>query len=257
MSTAILIDGGFFVKRFRKIEPANAYDAKRADEQLWRWSMAHLKQGKPPKSRELYRIFFYDCAPLQKQMRNPISKKAVNYAKSDEALFRLDLHQRLLCRRKLALRLGHLSSMTEWTIKPRVISELLSGKRTFDTLTDDDVIPSVKQKGVDMKIAVDISTLAMKRQVDQIILIAGDADFVPAAKLARREGIDFVLDPMWLNIPPGLHEHIDGKRSTCPHPNPLPKAVTAAPETESSEPNAGEEQVAQKDALLSPPSNID
>jgi uncharacterized LabA/DUF88 family protein len=28
--------------------------------------------------------------------------------------------------------------------------------------------------------------------VDQIVL---DADFVPAAKLARREGNDFVLDP--------------------------------------------------------------
>ncbi len=28
-------------------------------------------------------------------------------------------------------------------------------------------------------------------QIDQIILIAGDSDFVPAAKLARREGIDF------------------------------------------------------------------
>jgi uncharacterized LabA/DUF88 family protein len=60
--------------------------------------------------------------------------------------------------------------------------------------------------------------LVLKRQVDQIVLIAGDADFVPAAKLARREGVDFVLDPMWLQVPEGLHEHIDGKRSTCPRP---------------------------------------
>ena len=47
------------------------------------------------------------------------------------------------------------------------------------------------------------------------------ADFVPAAKLARREGIDFVLDPMWRQVPPGLNEHIDGLRSTCPRPKPL------------------------------------
>ncbi|EZP42896.1 hypothetical protein BW38_03759 [Stenotrophomonas sp. RIT309] len=48
--------------------------------------------------------------------------------------------------------------------------------------------------------------------------MAGDADFVPAAKLARREGVDFVLDPMWSSIPKGLMEHIDGVRSTCPRP---------------------------------------
>ncbi|WP_255674177.1 NYN domain-containing protein [Cupriavidus sp. UGS-1] len=65
-------------------------------------------------------------------------------------------------------------------------------------------------------IGVDVSSLAFKKQVDQIVLIAGDADFVPAAKQARREGIDFILDPMWQRIPPNLNEHIDGLRSTCP-----------------------------------------
>lgn len=50
-------------------------------------------------------------------------------------------------------------------------------------------------------------------QVDQIILISGDRDSVPAAKLARREGIDFILDPLWASIKPNLHEHIDGLRS--------------------------------------------
>ena len=43
-----------------------------------------------------------------------------------------------------------------------------------------------------------------------MILIAGDSDFVPAAKLARREGIDFVLDPMGAAIHEELSEHIDG-----------------------------------------------
>ena len=65
---------------------------------------------------------------------------------------------------------------------------------------------------------LDIASLAFKRQVDQIVLIAGDSDFVPAAKLARREGIDFILDPMWQPIHEDLHEHIDGLRSTCPQP---------------------------------------
>ena len=69
-----------------------------------------------------------------------------------------------------------------------------------------------------MRIGVDVASLSFKKQVDQIVLVAGDADFVPAAKMARREGIDFILDPMWQIIPEGLMEHIDGLRSTCPKP---------------------------------------
>ena len=36
---------------------------------------------------------------------------------------------------------------------------------------------------------------------------------MPAAKLARREGIDFILDPMMAPIKADLFEHIDGMRS--------------------------------------------
>ena len=68
-----------------------------------------------------------------------------------------------------------------------------------------------------MKVGVDIASLAYKKQVEQIVLIAGDGDFVPAAKLARREGIDFVLDPLDAPIKEELFEHIDGKRS-CGNP---------------------------------------
>jgi len=64
-----------------------------------------------------------------------------------------------------------------------------------------------------MRIGLDIASMAFKKQVNQIILVAGDSDFVPAAKLARREGIDFILDPMWATIRDDLHEHIDGLRS--------------------------------------------
>jgi len=65
-----------------------------------------------------------------------------------------------------------------------------------------------------MKLGLDIATLAYKEQVERIVLIAGDSDFVPAAKLARREGIEFILDPMWKVIRSDLREHIDGLRST-------------------------------------------
>lgn len=71
----------------------------------------------------------------------------------------------------------------------------------------------MQQKDVDMKIGIDIASLAYKHLVDQIILISGDSDFTPAAKLARQEGIDFILDPMGHTINSSLLEHIDSLRS--------------------------------------------
>ncbi|MCD7742207.1 MAG: NYN domain-containing protein [Ruminococcus sp.] len=76
---------------------------------------------------------------------------------------------------------------------------------------------NIEQKGVDMRIGVDISSLAFKKQVDQIILVSGDSDFVPAAKQARREGIDFLLCPMGNPVKDDLHEHIDGNISREPY----------------------------------------
>jgi uncharacterized LabA/DUF88 family protein len=115
--------------------------------------------------------------------------------------------------RKVALRLGHLSDGNSWVINPSKTKELLQQKIKISDLTDKDVTYLVRQKGVDMKIGLDISTLAYKKLVNQIILVVGDSDFVPAAKLARREGIGFILDPMWNPINPDLHEHIDGLMS--------------------------------------------
>lgn len=222
MPTAILIDGAYFVKRFRSLEPHNMHDAVRAADCAFRWAVAHLREPGAQaggKRRDLYRIFFYDCPPLEKKMHNPITQKSVDFSKSPEALFRYALHEQLRAKRKVALRLGHLSNDTPWTIKPQVIDDLLKRRVKFEALTEADVMPNARQKGVDMRIGIDIASLSLKRQVDQIVLVAGDADFVPAAKLARREGVDFVLDPMWQAIPAGLHEHIDGLRSTCPRAN--------------------------------------
>src|SRR6218665_606630 len=182
---------------------------------------AHEENG--GSTRCIALIFFSDCPPLLKKLHNPLTGKVVDFSKTDEARFRTELHGRLRCKRKLALRMGHLSGDTPWTLVPSAIQGLLKKKRKFEELTEGDLLPNVRQKGVDMRILIDIASLAFKRQVDQIVLVAGDADFVPAAKLARREGIDFILDPMWRSVDPSLNEHIDGLRSTCARP--VPKVV--------------------------------
>lgn len=219
MPTAILVDGSYFIKRYRKVaSPANHYDPKNVVRDLFTWCLKHL-DDKDMGRREPYRIFFYDCPPLTKKAHNPISKQALDFSKTPEASFRLELHSQLRKQRKVALRLGRLSDHAHWAIKPEVTKDLLSGKASVAGLSPNDVHYDVRQKGVDMRIGLDIASLAYKQQVDQVVLIAGDSDFVPAAKLARREGIDFILDPMWQPIPEDLHEHIDGLRSTCPPPS--------------------------------------
>jgi uncharacterized LabA/DUF88 family protein len=227
MPTAILVDGVYFVKRYRAIVPSSqGHDPRMAAKSLFRWALQHL-EDKDSGRRQLYRIFFYDCLPLLKRAHHPITGKAVDFSKTAEARFRLQLHGELTRLRKVALRMGRLAGHGAWTLKPPLMQDLLSGKLSIGELTEGDVTYEVRQKGVDMRIGLDIASLTFKRQVDQIILIAGDSDFVPAAKLARREGIDFILNAMWAPIPNDLYEHIDGLRSTCPKPPSKAGAATA------------------------------
>lgn len=175
------------------------------------YTIAHRHVGK---ENTLYRIFYYDCHPFDKKMQNPITHRTVDFKKSDEYAFRSSLIEALKRKRKVALRLGELKDNKNWGIYPRKVKELLKGSIQISDLTENDVFVELRQKGIDMKIGVDIASLALKRFVDRIVLISGDADFVPAAKLARREGIDFILDPMGANVEPALFEHIDGLESS-------------------------------------------
>ena len=118
----------------------------------------------------------------------------------------------------MALRLGVLADKRRWIIKPSVTKALLKGKKRIEDLQENDVQYDLSQKMVDIKIGLDIASISLKRQVEQIVLISGDSDFVPASKLARREGIDFILDPMWNPIKPHLFEHIDGLISRIKRP---------------------------------------
>jgi len=56
-----------------------------------------------------------------------------------------------------------------------------------------------------------------KKQVEKIILITADSDFIPAIKMARKEGIIIQLDPMQNEyIKQELLEHLDILASVFP-----------------------------------------
>lgn len=221
MKTAILVDGGFFKKRIETIY--GHLDPEALAGRLLSQCYCHIKH-QSKSHPELYRIFYYDCPPLDKKVTHPLTHEMIDYSKKDsykEASAFLDI---LKQKRKVALRLGKLSGDgSNFIIPSKIVKKLCSGELSFDNLKANQFKLDVRQKGVDMRIGVDIASLAYKHQVDQIILIAGDSDFVPAAKIARREGIDFILDPMWNQVSPDLMEHIDGLYSECDKPSALKK----------------------------------
>ena len=53
--------------------------------------------------------------------------------------------------------------------------------------------PDFKQKGVDMKVGLDMAWMATKKIIEKIVLIAGDSDFISPIKFVRKEGLQVYL----------------------------------------------------------------
>lgn len=208
--TAILVDGAYYRERAETL--AGYKEPKDRADELERYCLDLLHDKY--ENRFLHRIFYYDCPPSKKNVFHPLLRRTINLGKSDTCKWMETFLDELKSKRKFALRLGRLSDTNlNYNLKPTSTKKLLSGKKKIEDLSKKDFKLNITQKGVDMRIGVDITTLAFTKQVNQIILIAGDSDFVPAAKQARREGIDFILNPMENHIAEDLHEHIDGIRS--------------------------------------------
>ena len=224
MKTAILVDGGFYRRR------ADMLFGKKTSseriEELINYCKKHISSDDIDLNDErLYRIFYYDCPPMDKKVYHPFLKTNINFKETDLYIWMSEFIDQLKKQRKIAVRLGKLAdSQAHYSLRPKAVRNLCDGRTQFSELTEKDFCIDVDQKGVDMKIGIDIASLAYKKQVDQIVLISGDSDFVPAAKLARREGIDFILDSMQANVKPELHEHIDGLITYAP--NFIAKEVT-------------------------------
>ena len=199
--------------------------------------------------------FARNCRQIRQAQQ---SKPRNEFAKSALALDRQALFEQLRKERKLALRLGKVNRDHDWALSPRLTKaalktrqqlaplqglverlqqatnteqplqlhlsvdqaqQLLAAHDFWQSIQTNDVALGLRQKGVDMRIAIDIASLTLKQQVSTIVLVAGDSDFVPAAKLARREGMEFILDPLWQNVNVDLFEHIDALQSGLVRPS--------------------------------------
>ena len=217
-----MVDGGFYRKMAKK-HFGEKSPVERAQE-LFSYCKRHLKQvdhytkdesgNKQYHYSDLYRIFYYDCPPVEKNVFHPLTQKTICFKKHPTYVWMYDFLKELKTKRKFALRLGFLAADAAiYTLNADVTKKIFNRSLKIEDVQEEDFSLSLIQKGVDMKIGLDIASLSYKKLVDQIVLISGDSDFVPAAKLARLEGIDFILDPMGHPINDALQEHIDGLRS--------------------------------------------
>lgn len=265
---AILIDGGFFAKRLPKlVSEQHRTTAANVVGSIRFMCHRHVEKltgdSDPNWHKHVYRIFYYDAYPFEGQAHHPLTNRQIDFGKSDRATFQHAMFDLLKKQRNVALRLGKVNRVGGWGLTGNRLQKLLATQAVLNsidldhTLTDGSfnlssekvgelrklqaqwraieahhVALDLRQKGVDMRIGLDIASLTLKRLAKTIVLIAGDSDFVPAAKLARREGLQFILDPMWQKVNDDLYEHIDGLHSGLPKPQ---GSAPAAEEVDSGE----------------------
>lgn len=214
--TAILVDGNFYLHRAKSLWKQKS-PAARAKE-LHDYALFHITSNRSKKleigDRSLYRIFYYDCPPLESgRFKQPWScHNTVFSRKNPSNVWMSDFHRELGGKRKVAMRMGEIrAANAHYTLKEESLKRLIAGEISAKDLGEDDfVLTGMKQSGVDMRIGLDVASLAYERIVDQVVLIAGDSDFLPVAKVARRSGVDFLLDPMGHHVADSLKVQTDG-----------------------------------------------
>lgn len=153
---------------------------------------------------ELLRAYYYDGPPLAGSELNPLSGKPYSFSGSYHSLNKR-LQDSLARTPDFALRKGE-TVFRGWSLRTDVLAEIATSPRP---LTASDLAPNVEQKGVDLRIGLDVAMLSVKRTVDRIVLVTGDSDMIPAMKLARREGLWVYLDTMGHGVRSSMIEHAD------------------------------------------------
>lgn len=193
---AVLFDGAFFRKRYCIIhgaQPRSPQVMAYVTDLMARVNV--ITAAYDHNSQDvLFRIFYYDCRPYGGTETQPGGGQ-IDFSQLGQFRAANAFQRDLKTENQVALRLGDLS-FDGWKVDPANPANPPA--------------PDFKQKGVDMKIGMDIAWMANKRTVDKIVLVAGDSDFVSPMKYARREGLLVYLDSMQqANIKLTLKEHAD------------------------------------------------
>ena len=195
---AILIDGGYAKRKLG--QPPNFATAED-----FRALIDAICAHPALSGLRLHRAYYYDSQPLESAHDKPLGGGKTEFALEPVATRSKQLFEQLRRLPFVALRLGELS-FEGWAIRPNLLA-----RAKGDTLhvKHTDLRPAISQKGVDMRIGMDIAALTLKKQAQVIVLVTGDSDFVPAMKFARREGAQLFLVSLGQRLRPAMYEHTD------------------------------------------------
>lgn len=165
LKTVLLIDGGYL--------RAWAKKAGKAYDNTFIQNFANSCFGP---SEYFFRAFYYDAPQFRGKATLPVSGNQTKFTSNDGWLRDLAKVERFAVRR------GTLG-FRGWRLKNIPI-----GGGT--PLTDADFSPIFEQKGVDMRIGLDISSFAHQKSAERVLLVSGDQDMIPAMKEARKAGLE-------------------------------------------------------------------
>jgi len=151
---AVFIDGGYLDREL---------DNKRQGHRIDYNTLVTNIVEQAGTDRKIIRIYYYHCLPYQ---ANPPTQEQKEKFGRAQGFFRA-----LQRTSRFEVRLGRLA---------------FRGNRTDGT-------PIYEQKKVDLMLGLDLMSLAAKHIIDEVFIIAGDSDFVPAVNAVKKEGIIIYL----------------------------------------------------------------
>lgn len=198
---AILLDGEYVKKTLgKRLKQFPDYSQVMAE-------VARIKLTPELAALQLYRVFYHTADPLTGTTRHPLDKSAIDFGATPAFRQNTQLIDRLENQPDMAVRRGTLVHQG-WQLTSRAAKDLMAGVKS--QIEAADVVPKIQQKGVDMRIGLDIASLALKQLVGTIVLVTGDSDLVPAMRFARREGLRVYLDTLSNHsVRPELKLHAD------------------------------------------------
>lgn len=132
-----MVDGGFYRRRaYARL--GDKSPKERADE-LESYCKRHLNEKiyGIQTSHRLYRIFYYDCLPVSKNIYNPLTKKQVDLSKTDTYKWATEFFDFLKEKRKFALRYGQLAEgQAHYSLTEKTFKKLCNGTIKFEDLEE-------------------------------------------------------------------------------------------------------------------------
>lgn len=151
---------------------------------------------------ELLRTYYYDCPPSDEKTLAPVTRTAVDFKTNAQYKIQTRLLADLKRTDYVSVREGRLY-FRGWVLKEGI------SPTSATPLRDIDYKPDFEQKGVDIKIGLDMAWISMGHIAQRIYLVTGDSDFIPAMKFARRSGVQVFLFTLGHGVFPDLMNHAD------------------------------------------------